>query len=206
MSDILHILGMKFQNEVDDFSAMLMEKGMLTVPLRELTAAHIRDSKVIFIDGHSDQRAICGFGGELENHLSKGGTVVFNGHLEYPVFKGLATFQLAKGRGYEDLLIERVNEHPIFKGVDCRDISVRRGVAGFYARGANPPPAGAVIVHRFIKDHSPIDWVWRRPDGGQIFMHSGNNMWMYLNDDTSAGLIVPQLIEWAMAGAAYCYE
>lgn len=205
MSDILHILAMKMkrEKELDGFSAMLLEKGIASVPLRELTPKDIRNKKVILIDGHSDQRALCGFGDELESHLSKGGTVVFNGHLEYPVFKGLAMFKLAKGRGFEDLLIERVHEHPIFKGVDCQDISVRRGVAGFYARGANPPPQGAVIVHRFIKDHSPIDWVWRRPDGGQIFMHSGNNMWMYLNDDTSAGLIVPQLLSWAMAGASY---
>lgn len=205
MGNILHILGMKFQDEVDSFSAMLMGKGISSIPLRELTPEHIRSSSVILIDGNSDQKALCRLSGELETHLSGGGTVVFNGHLEYPIFKGLTSFQLAKGRGYEDLMIERVNEHPVFKGVDCRDLSVRRGVAGFYARGANPPPQGAVIVHRFIKDHSPIDWVWRRPDGGQIFMHSGNNMWMYLDDDVSTGRIVPQLIEWAMAGADYCY-
>jgi len=133
--------------------------------------------------------------------LNRGGTIIFNGHLAYPLIDGLAPFQVAAGRGRDDLVIQRVNPHPVFDGVDCQDLSFRRGVAGFYARGANPPPAGASVLHQLKKDSSPIDWIWQRPEGGQILMHSGNTMWMYLNDKTSAARIAPQLLDWVCAGA-----
>lgn len=203
MSDILHILAMRINNKADEFSSLLREHGIFSVLVRDLTSDVIRNSKVILIDAHCDQRFLCKFSADLEYHLSAGGTVVFNGHLEYPIFKELASFQVAQGRGRSDLLIERVHSHPVFNQVDCQDISLRRGVAGFYARGANPPPEGAVVLHRLVKDHSPIDWIWKRPAGGQIFMHSGNNMWMYINDETSAKYITPQLIEWISSGATY---
>lgn len=203
MASILHIMAM--ENKPDAFPDTLREKAIRSVLLRKLTASDIKNCQVILIDAHCDQRALCHFNQQLEQHLCSGGTVVFNGHLEYPVFSHLNNFQVAAGRGFEDLLIERVSPHPVFHNVRCEDISIRRGVAGFYARGANPAPANAVILHRLIKDHSPVDWVWRRPAGGQIFMHSGNNMWMYLNDDSSAKYIVPQLISWALAGAPFAY-
>lgn len=202
-NSVLHILAM--ENENVNFRKVLQQHGIISVLLRKLTERHLRQRKVILIDGHIDQRALCHFTDVLEQHLCAGGSIVFNGQLAYPIFNGLAMFQVAKGRGFKDLLIERVHEHPIFKHVDCQDISVKRGVAGFYGRGANPPPAGAVILHRLIQDHSPVDWVWQRPEGGQIFMHSGNNIWLYTNDSTSAKHIVPQLIEWSLAGAPYCY-
>jgi hypothetical protein len=101
----------------------------------------------------------------------------------------------------KDLIVERVNAHPVFEGVDCHDLSFRRGVAGFYGRGANPAPEGAVVLHRLQADGSPLDWVWQRPAGGQIFMHGGNTLWMYINDSTSAARIAPQLLAWAKAGA-----
>lgn len=203
MSTILHIKSMC--NETDGFSALLKKKGIRSVLLRNLTSTDIIKNKVILIDAHCDQRALCRFSNNLEQQLSAGGTIVFNGHLTYPVLSDLGMFQVATGRGFDDLIIERINKHPVFYQVDCLDISVRRGVAGFYARGANPPPAGAVVLHRLIKDHSPVDWIWQRPAGGQIFMHSGNNMWMYVNDETSAKYIAPQLIEWALTGAPCCY-
>lgn len=203
LSSVVHILAM--DNENSQFRQLLQQHGIPSVLLRKLTTQDISAKQVILIDAHIDQRALCGFRLQLEHHLAAGGTVVFNGQLEYPVFHQLDMFRAARSRGFKDLLIERVNQHPVFHHVDCQDISIKRGVAGFYARGANPPPPGAIILHRLIQDHSPIDWVWQRPSGGQIFMHSGNNMWLYTNDTTSAKHIVPQLIDWALAGAPYNY-
>lgn len=203
MTTVLHIQSM--DHNISAFLKLLAEKSIRSVLFRNVTVQDIEQSDVILIDGHSDQRALAGFAAELEQHLISGGTIVFNGHLTYPVFAGLQSFQVAAGRGIDDLMIERVNDHPIFRQVDCQDISVRRGVAGFYGRGANPPPEGAIVLHRLIKDKSAIDWVWQRPNGGQIFMHSGNNMWMYASDNTSARHIAPQLLEWTLCGAPYNY-
>jgi len=46
----------------------------------------------------------------------------------------------------------------------------------------------------------PCDWVYERPSGGRIFMHAGNDLWMYAGSPCSAARIVPQLCRWAAAG------
>lgn len=195
---VLHIRAIS--HELPAFTKLLVEHGMESVSLRDLNTQDFIDRKVILIEAHIDQRALLGHKEVLCRHLNEGGTLVFNGHLVYPIFDGLEMFQVASGRGVKDLIVERVNPHPVFEGVDCDDLSFRRGVAGFYARGANPPPPGAIVLHRLQADGSALDWVWQRPQGGQVFMHSGNPMWMYLNDLTSAARIAPQLLAWIKAG------
>ncbi|MEL7938438.1 MULTISPECIES: hypothetical protein [Pseudomonas] len=199
MSSILHIRAVS--HELPAFVARLEALGIDSLSLRQMSDEHFAGRSAILVEGHVDQRALLTHRDALRRHLDAGGTLVFNGHLVYPIFDGLADFVVAPRRGVKELEVERVNPHPVFDGVDCHDLSYRRGVAGFYARGANPPPPGAVVLHRLRADGSPIDWVWQRPDGGQVFMHSGNNLWMYINDDTSAARIAPQLLDWVRAGA-----
>lgn len=199
MRKILHIRAIS--HELPAFAALLDERGAQSMSLREMNAAHFEDRDAILVEAHIDQRALLAHRDALHRHLDAGGTLVFNGHLVYPLFDGLEPFRVATGRRVEDLIVERVDAHPVFDGVDCRDLSFRRGVAGFYGRGANPAPDGATILHRLRADGSPLDWVWQRPAGGQIFMHGGNTLWMYVNDDTSAARIAPQLLTWIEAGA-----
>lgn len=199
MSTVLHIRAIS--HELPAFVALLAEQGMASLSLREMSDADFAGRQTILIEAHVDQRALLAHRDALRRHLDGGGTLVFNGHLVYPLFDELECFRVAAGRGIKDLLVERVNPHPVFAGVDCQDLSFRRGVAGFYGRGANPAPPGAVVLHRLQADGSPLDWVWQRPAGGQIFMHGGNTLWMYLNDKTSAARIAPQLLHWVKAGA-----
>lgn len=194
MSQLLHLCCTS--HELSDFSQLLKEYGAEILSIRELTRERLQHRTAILIEAHIDQRALMAWRQELEEHLSAGGLIVFNGHLAYPLFNGLELFRVATGRGRDDLVLERVHEHPIFADVDCEHLSFRRGVAGFYARGGNPPPQGAKVIHRLKKDGTPVDWIWQRPQGGVILMHSGNNMWMYQNDATSASRITPQLLTW----------
>lgn len=200
MNRLLHLR--TISHEIPSFTRLLAEYGFESANIRHLRAQALRQRAVILIEAHIDQRALYDWRHELESHLQAGGTIVFNGHLAWPLFEEVGLFQVAQGRGMEDLIVERAADHPIFAGVSCDDLSFRRGVAGFYARGANPPPPGAQVLHRLKKDGSPIDWVWQRPQGGTLFMHSGNNMWMYHNDPTSAARLAPQLAEWMLAQAA----
>lgn len=197
--NILHLRAIS--HELPAFIKMLETRGIASRSIRDIQADDLRTSRIVLIEAHIDQKALLGMKDGLMDCLNAGGTVVFNGHLVYPLIDDLQPFQVAAGRGRDDLVIERVQPHPIFTGVDCQDLSFRRGVAGFYARGANPPPAGARILHRLSRDGSPVDWIWQRPAGGQVFMHSGNTLWMYLNDSTSAARIAPQLLDWVCAGA-----
>ncbi|RZT30802.1 hypothetical protein [Cupriavidus agavae] len=197
--NVLHIRAVS--HEMPAFIAMLQARGMASRSLRELTGDDLRGRSAILIEAHIDQRAMLAHRAALRTHLDAGGTLVFNGHLVYPLFDELDPYRVAEGRGVRDLIVERVHAHPVFDGVSCEDLSFRRGVAGFYGRGANPAPSGAVVLHRLRQDGSPLDWVWRRPGGGQIFMHGGNSCWMYVGDQTSAARIAPQLLDWIEAGA-----
>lgn len=199
MSPVLHIRAIS--HELPAFVGLLAQRGMQSLSLREMSDADFAGRQAILIEAHIDQRALAGHRDALHRHLDQGGTLVFNGHLVYPVFDGLEPFRVASGRGVRDLQVERVGEHPVFAGVDCQDLSFRRGVAGFYGRGANPAPPGARVLHLLQADGSPLDWVWQRPAGGQVLMHAGNTLWMYLNDDSSAARIAPQLLDWIEAGA-----
>jgi len=150
----------------------------------------------ILVSAHTDQRAFAASRQQIAAFLDVGGLLVFNGHIAYPFLPELAPFVPVPGFGLNLLQIRRTAEHPVFDGVDPQDLTFRRGVAGFYGRGHNPPPEGAVVLHRLSGNDAPLDWVWKRPAGGTVFMHGGNNLWMYADDPTSAARIAPQLMAW----------
>lgn len=148
---------------------------------------------------HVDQRLLAERRPVLEAYLDGGGTIVVNGHVAYPFLHCLSPFEALDSPRVADFEIVEVTPHPVFDGVDRKDLTFRRGVAGFYGRGHNPPPAGAVVLHRLARGDHPVDWVYHRPGGGRVFMHSGNNIWMYLREESSAARLVPQLVDWMLA-------
>lgn len=152
--------------------------------------------KAILIPAHTDQRALAKVALSLSHYLDQGGLIVFNGHVAYPFLDELKPFIPVPKTSLDYLMVERVTPHPIFEGVELKDMSFRRGVSGFYGRGHNPPPPGAVVLHQLSGTNAPIDWLYQRPSGGTILMHSGNSIWMHFSDKTSAARITPQLFHW----------
>jgi hypothetical protein len=45
----------------------------------------------------------------------------------------------------------------------------------------------------------PLDWMWRRPAGGTVLMHSGNDLTNFADGSNSAARIAPQLVRWMLA-------
>lgn len=151
----------------------------------------------LLISTHADQRFLQTMQGTLERFLQGGGTLVFCGHLAYPFLPEIAPFVPLSVRSHEDYRVWRVSEHPIFAGVDTEDLTFRKGVAGFYGRGHNPPPPGAQVLQRLSSPEGPpVDYVYHRVGGGRVLVHAGNDIWMYTADDTSASRIAPQLLGW----------
>lgn len=154
----------------------------------------------LLLPAHLDQRYFGQLTTQIDVFLGHGGTLVFNGHVAWPMLPEFSPFVPLPRSDLEHLQVRRVAAHPIFDGVDMQDLTYRRGVAGFYARGHNPPPPGALPVTGLGPELAPCDWIYERPSGGRIFMHAGNDLWMYAGSTCSATRIVPQLCEWAARG------
>lgn len=151
----------------------------------------------LMLPAHLDQIYLGEIAGHVEDFLDGGGTLVFNGHVARPMLPELRPFVPLPRIDLVHLEVHRLTPHPVFEGVDPRDLTFQRGVAGFYARGHNPPPDGAVPLNGLGPDRAPCDWLYERPRGGRILVHSGNDLWMYAGVASTASRIVPQLCAWA---------
>lgn len=156
----------------------------------------------LMLPAHLDQRFFGSLRQKIEAFLAQGRTLVFNGHVAWPMLPEFKPFIPLEKGSLENLIIHRLRDHPIFDDVDPQHLTYRRGVAGFYARGYNPPPQGAVAVNGVGPEKLPCDWVYKRPEGGRIFMHAGNDLWMYAGSDDTTARILPQLCRWAISQGA----
>lgn len=166
------------------------------LPLYSLEQVCLDDYSSILIPAHVDQRYLLTQQQRLEAFVDGGGTIVMNGHVAYPFLRWLTPFEPVAYRGIDSLRIYPQTSHPVFEGVDYQDMMFRRGVAGFYARGANPVHPDAVVINTLGQDRLPVDWMLTLPQGGRLFVHSGNDIWMFHGSDDSTARIVPQLFAW----------
>ena len=134
----------------------------------------------VMVSMHADQRHLNEHREKLDTYLETGGTIIINGHVTQPYLPELGRYEPMPKRGLKELVIHREAEHPVFEGFDSDSLTFRRGVAGFYGRGTNPAPEGALVINSAGPDHVAVDWLYERPSGGRVFVHSGVEMWMFL--------------------------
>lgn len=155
--------------------------------------------RALIITMHADQRLLQRLSAELERLLDGGGVILFNGHVAHPFLPGLDTFvKIVKPR-LDQFAVVKLQDHPVYRGLPAELMNKRRGVAGFWGRGHNPPPHGAQILQALDHGHVPIDWVWRRPAGGTVFMHGGNDLWSNFEEPALNAQIARQAIGWMVA-------
>ncbi|WP_246249119.1 hypothetical protein [Chelativorans alearense] len=148
-----------------------------------------------------DQNAMLAMKGALAAFLDAGGQWFFNGHMLRPLVDGMAQYRPIAAPTRADFVLSSVNAHPIFQGIDLKKLETNRGVAGFYGRGCNPLPEGAVAVNGLGETLVPVDWVWARPGGGRIFSHSGNDLGSIGLEWDLAPELSRRIIDWADGGA-----
>lgn len=146
-----------------------------------------------------DQDAMMSLRPALARFLDTGGRWVFNGHLVRPLVDGLQPYQPIPTPKRADFTLAAQLAHPIFAGVQLSALETNNGVAGFYGRGANPPPVGAVVVNT-LGGAVPVDWVWHRPGGGAIFSHAGNDLAQVATMHGIGARVWANLIDWAAGG------
>lgn len=146
----------------------------------------------VLISMSADQVHLNEISPKLQAYLNGGGTLLINGHVARPFLPELSRYEPMEKRGLKELVIHREKEHPLFQHISAESLTLRKGVAGFYGRGTNPPPTGALVIHSVGPDHVAVDWLYDRPEGGRIFVHSGVELWAVLMLEGPQGLPVIQ--------------
>lgn len=157
--------------------------------------------QAVLIGVHVDQRRLASRKDRLTAYLERGGIVIANGHVAYPFLPQMTHFHSIPHYRVEDLEVRRHVAHPIWEGVSVDDLTRRRGVSGFYARGWHAPPDGAEIIHTIGEAERPVDFIYT-VGAGRVLFHGGNDLWSFADSKTSADRLAPQLLEWAFSREA----
>jgi len=165
----------------------------------DLTEAALLAHRGLITGNLLDQNALMTLRPALMQFLGVGGRWVFNGHLVRPLVEGLQPYQPIPAPKRADFTLTAQVPHPVFGGIDLKELETNHGVAGFYGRGCNPPPVGAVVLNT-LGDGVPVDWVWYRPTGGAIFSHAGNDLAQIATMHGIGARVWANLIAWAAGG------
>jgi hypothetical protein len=117
-----------------------------------------------------------------------------------PFVDGMLPFVPMASKRRADFELQRLAAHPVFAGISAIEHTEQKGVAGFYGRGHNPPLAGALALTGIGPDSLPVDWEWLLPNGGGLFVHSGNDIWSAADDASVNSLVAARLVSWSAAG------
>jgi hypothetical protein len=170
------------------------------IAMHDFGAADLAPYAGLLIWLHCDQRHLHRHRDRLAAFLAQGGTIVFCGHVATPFLDGLSPYRPLPAYRVADLVVNLEREHPVWAGVRGEDLTFRRGVAGFYGRGHNPPPPGAIVINTLGDARVPVDLEWRPAVGGRVLMHAGADLWMYLETETTAARMGVQLLDWIEEG------
>lgn len=181
------------------FAQAIREQRLRVVQQTSLTDAAIMDAAGLITTTHLDQLDFAARGDALSRFLARGGRMAFMGHLVRPFLPELMAFVPLASQRRVDFALSALGEHPVFAGIDRRSLETRRGVAGFYGRGHMPPPRGAVALTGLGPQRVPVDWIWDRPDGGEIFAHAGNELWGIADLPDTNHLFAERLVDWCAA-------
>lgn len=184
------------------FAPAIAAGRLRAVARSSLAAGDIAGAGGVIVGMHCDQIDLAGRAEEFSAFFAAGGRLAYNGHLLRPFVEGLDTFRVLASQRLPDYRLTRLSPHPVFEDIDSASLMKRKGVAGFYGRGHVPPPEGAVPVTGIGPDRLPIDWEWRLPTGGAIFMHAGNDLWTVADQPETTALLSERLVAWCAAGRA----
>lgn len=144
----------------------------------------------------ADQEFLSRHRAVIARYLGRGGVVVFGGHLHRDWLPGAGAFVPLAGRGLAAYRVAEVAEHPLFAGLTPDELTFRRGVAGFFARGHHPPPEGAEVLVR-LGGGEPATYVDRVSTRGTILVHATADLRGHVGD---------RVVDWVLAEAADTQE
>jgi hypothetical protein len=157
--------------------------------------ANLEPYIALIIQGSIDQELLLREKEKIRKFVDRGKVLIFGGHLFLPWLPGASSFIPKEISSHRDYEVNFHQAHPIFEGVDTNELSYRKGVAGFFARGHHPLPAGAEVLLT-LPDGEPTLYIDRVSTEGTLFVSSGNALLGYQDPAESTGQITKRLIEW----------
>ncbi|MGH3801361.1 MAG: hypothetical protein ACRDTD_14740 [Pseudonocardiaceae bacterium] len=147
---------------------------------------------VLIITSTVDQEHLARHRAVLRSFLEGGGVVIFGGHLYRDWLPGASPFVPLAERKLTTYQVVEVAEHPIFRGLQPDELTFRRGVAGFFARGHHPVPDGAQVLTR-LAGGEPATYLDQVSTAGTILVQASSDLLGYCGE---------ALLGWAIAESA----
>jgi hypothetical protein len=116
----------------------------------------------------------------IRRYLDCGGVVVFGGHLHRDWLPGASAFVPLTNQSLDGYRVVEVADHPIFRGMGT-ELTFRRGVAGFFARGHHPIPEGAEVLTRLFGGQ-PSTYLDRVSTAGTIIVQATSDLLSYCGE------------------------
>lgn len=156
---------------------------------------------VLVVPSMIDQEHLVRHRGWIRAYLDTGGVLIFGGQIHRQWLPDAAAFHAISPPSLRAYQVTEIAEHPIFAGVEVDDLTFRRGVAGFFARGHHPPPEGAEVLVR-LSGGEPVTYLDRVSTAGTILLQTNGDLFGYAVEETSTASRIPrQLLDWAIAEA-----
>jgi len=174
------------------------EANLERIDVYDLPAVDLRSFPGLVVSSQVDQEFLYRHRQMVREFLDAGGVVAFSGHVARRWLPGAGRFQPKAVESHDDYTVVEANPHPVFEGVATEDLTYQRGVAGFFARGHNPPPAGATVILR-LADGEPVAYVDEASTDGTVFVHSGNDLVGFGRRSSTAARVPEQLLAWMRA-------
>lgn len=180
------------------YVAAVAEGRVRPVREMELTPRHFAEAAGLITTTHLDQVGfLATWSAAAAGLLDRGGRWFFNGHMLRVLLPGLGLYvPLGKPMRRPDFALTRLSEHPILSGIEQKSLEESRGVAGFYGRGHNTLPAGGIAVNGIGPERLPVDWEWRRPEGGRLFSHAGNDLGGMGGESGVGAVLTERIVCW----------
>lgn len=149
----------------------------------------------LIIGGSSDQEYLLKHKEIIANFLNEGKIIIFGGHLFRPWLPGGQDFIPREIKSHLDYHITILEEEPFFAGVNPLEMTYRKGVAGFFARGHHPMPEGATPLLA-LPDGEPTLYIDRVTTKGTLMVSSGATLFGFEHFNDSTQPITQRAINW----------
>lgn len=160
-----------------------------------LPAADLGPYICLIIGGSCDQEFLTKHRDIVRTFLDQRKIVLFGGHLFRPWLPGGSDFIPREIKRHTDYHLTIVQEAPFFMGVNPLELTYRKGVAGFFARGHHPLPAGAIPLLA-LPDGEPTLYIDRNSTKGTLLVSSGATLLGFDRFEDSTQSITGWLLGW----------